>query len=269
MSDRLRALAAAALLLAACQPVPLVMERDKASRLLAVPDSLSVEIGRIAGVGPELEAELRGRLETALQHRGLLATARGGNLLSYLLVGRLASQAGGRPRLEWELRAWDGSPVARLAFPASEPEPRFDALAEAVANAVRSDGRGEGAPRLKVSLAPIVAPDPEAAAPLARAVEAALARRGFEAPPASAPSHLHVFGEVALGPIHAGLRRLRLVWRVRWSDGREIGDVEQSDLVLVEELERGWGPLAPEIADGAAAGIAELALGAWRARGRP
>ena len=257
-----------ALLAAACQPLPPVMEREKASALLALPGSVGVEVGRIEGAPPELEDRLRRDLEGALQRRGLPASRHGGNLLSYRLTGRVELAAlpeGYAPAgLDWELRAWDGRLAARFeqrveggaanALPAL-----LEKLADGVARQVRADRPDEGEPaRLKISIAPISGAVAEATAPLLRALEAALASGGLDVVPPAAPSHLHVFGSAETGPVHAGLRELRLGWTVVWSDGREVGRVDQANVVPAEWLAGAWTSIAAAAAEGAASGISDL-----------
>ena len=257
-----------ALLAAACQPLPQVMERDKASALLALPESVGVRVGPVHGATPELEDRLRRDLEEALHRRGLPASRRAGNRLSYRVTGRVEPAAiadGVAPSgLVWELRDWNGRLAAR--FEQEVEGGRQDALAvlleelaDGVAGRVRAESPGEGDPvRLKISIAPISGADPEATAPLLRALEAALASGGLDVVPPAAPSHLHVFGSVEVGPAHAGLRELRLGWSVVWSDGNEVGRVDQANAVPAEWLEGAWTSLADAAAGGAASGIADL-----------
>ena len=244
------------------------MERDKASALLALVDSVGVEVGRIAGAPPELEERLRRGLEGALQRRGLPASRQGGNLLSYRLSGRveLAALPGGygTAGLDWELRAWDGGLAARFEQQVEEDRPEalsalLEDLADGVALRIRKDRQSESEPvRLRVSVAPISGVAAEATAPLLRALEAALASRGLDVVPPAAPSHLHVFGSAEVGEVHAGLRELRLGWEVRWSDGREVGRVDQANAVPAEWLAGAWTPVAAAAAEGAASGISDL-----------
>ena len=242
------------------------MERDKASTLLALPDTVGVKIGRIGGAPPQLEDRLRRGLESALQRRGLPASRQRGNLLSYRLAGRTVLDAtpdGIAPvSFDWELRAWDDTIAAR--FTQEVEDGRADAvpllleeLAEGVARRIRAERRDDSASaRLKVS----VAPDAEAdlPAPLLRALETVLASRGLNVVPPAAPSHLHVFGSAEVGKVHAGLREVRLGWVVKWSDGREVGRVDQANVVPAEWLAGEWTPLAAAAAEGAASGISEL-----------
>ena len=244
------------------------MERDKASVLLALADSVGVEVGRIEGAPPELENRLRQDLEGALQRRGLPASRQGGNLLSFRLTGRveLAAMPGGyEPTgLAWKLRAWDGRLAMRFerrveggraeALPALLEE-----LADSVARQIRTDRPDESMPvRLKISIAPISGAATEATAPLLRALEAGLANGGMDVVPPAAPSHLHVFGSAEVGPVHAGLRELRLGWSVVWSDGREVGRVDQANVVPAEWLAGAWTSIAAAASEGAASGISDL-----------
>ena len=264
--SRALCLLAVVLFVAACQPVPQVMERDKASALLALPDTVGVKIGRIGGAPPQLEDRLRRGLEGALQRHGLPASRQRGNLLSYRLAGRTVLDAtpdGIAPvSFDWELRAWDDTIAAR--FTQEVEDGRADAvpllleeLAEGVARRIRAERRDDSASaRLKVS----VAPDAEAdlPAPLLRALETVLASQGLNVVPPAAPSHLHVFGSAEVGKVHAGLREVRLAWVVKWSDGREVGRVDQANVVPAEWLAGEWTPLAAAAAEGAASGISEL-----------
>ena len=266
-------LLAAALFAAACQPLPQVMERDKASALLALPASVGVRVGPVHGAAPELEDRLRRDLEEALHRRGLPASRRAGNRLSYRVTGRVEPAAipdGVAPfGLVWELRDWEGRLAARFE---QEVEGggrealavRLEELADEVAGRLRAESAGEGDPvRLKISIAPISGAASEATEPLLRALEAALAGRGLDVVPPAVPSHLHVFGSVEAGPARAGLRELRLGWSVVWSDGNEVGRVDQANAVPAEWLEGAWTSLAGAAAEGAASGIADLVFKAW------
>lgn len=261
-------LLAAALFAAACQPLPQVMERDKASALLALPESVGVRVGRVRGAAPELEDRLRRDLEEALHRRGLPASRRAGNRLSYRVTGRVEPAAmpdGVAPSgLVWELRDWDGGLVGRIEqeVEGSREEALavlLEELADEVTGRVRAESPAGGDPvRPKISIAPISGADPEATAPLLRALEAALASGGLDVVPPTAPSHLHVFGSAEVGPDHAGLRELRLGWSVVWSDGNEVGRVDQANAVPAEWLAGAWTSLADAAAGGAASGIADL-----------
>ena len=244
------------------------MERDKASALLALPESVGVRVGRVHGATPELENRLRRDLEEALHRRGLPASRRAGNRLSYRVTGRVELAAmpdGVAPSgLVWELQDWGGRPAGRFEqeVDAGRPEALavlLEELADEVAGRVRAENPGESGPvRLKISIAPISGAAAEATAPLQRALEAALASGGLDVVPPAAPSHLHVFGSAEVGPAHAGLRDLRLGWSVVWSDGNEIGRVDQANAVPAEWLEGAWTSLAAAAAEGAASGIADL-----------
>ena len=257
-----------ALLAAACQPLPPVMEREKASALLALADSVGVEVGRIEGAPPELEDRLRKRVEEALQRRGLPASRQEGNRLSYRLTGRVELAAmpdgHGPAAFDWELRAWDGEIAARFDHRLDGAQndalaAHLEELTEGVARAIRAERKDEGPPlRLKVSIAPIAGAGAGATAPLVRALETALAGQGLDVVPRASPSHLHVFGNAEVGPVHAGLRELRLGWIVKWSDGQEVGTVDQANVVPAEWLAGDWTPIAAAAAGGAASGISDL-----------
>ncbi len=246
------------------------MERSKESALLALPDSVGVEVGRIEGAPPELEQRLRQGLEEALLRRGLPASREGGNLLSFRLTGQveLAAMPGGYgpASLEWELRAWDGSLAARYSQAVGSDSPDalpalLEELADDIARQVRNDRQDENEPvRLKISIAPISGVAAEATAPLLKALEAALASQGLDVVPPAAPSHLHVFGSAEVGEVHAGLRELRLGWAVQWSDGREVGRVDQANAVPAEWLAGEWTAIAAGAAEGAASGISDLVV---------
>ncbi|MYE00635.1 MAG: hypothetical protein F4Y03_05055 [Alphaproteobacteria bacterium] len=246
------------------------MERSKESALLALPDSVGVEVGRIGGAPPGLEEQLRQGLEDALQRRGLPASRQGGNLLSYTVTGQVelaTTPEGYRPAgLDWELRAWDGSLAARIVQDVEvDPDAALpvllERLADRIARQIRKEGRNESEPvRLRISVAPISGAAAEATAPLLRAVETALASHGLEVVPPAVPSHLHVFGNAEIGPVHAGLRELQLGWVVKWSDGVEVGRVDQANAVPAEWLAGAWNSIAAAAAAGAASGISELAV---------
>ncbi len=246
------------------------MERDKASALLALPESVGVRVGRVHGAPPELEDRLRRALEEALHRRGLPASRHEGNLLSFRLSGRTEPDAvaeGAAPSgLIWELRAWDGRQAGRFeqqveGIGAGALAALLEELADEVARQVRAEQPVAGDPvRLKISVAPIAGADAEATTPLLRALETALAGAGLDVVPPAAPSHLHVFGSAEMGPVHAGLRELQLGWSVVWSDGREVGRVDQANAVPAAWLEGAWTSLASAAAEGAAAGISDLAF---------
>ncbi len=266
-------LAAAALLAAACQPLPQVMERSKASVLLALADSVGVEVGRIEGAPPELEDRLRRGLEAALLRRGLPASRSGRNRLSFMLAGQAAVAAAdggyGPVSLEWQLTAWDGGVEARFTQEARTGQadavlPLLEALAEDVVRHIRSERRYDGPPAgLKISIAPEAGA--ELPDPLRRALETVLANQGLDVVPQAEPSHLHVFGGAEIGAVRAGLREVRLSWSMSWSDGREVGRVDQANVVPAELLAEGWAPIAAEAAAGAAEGLLDLVLKAHMA----
>ena len=244
------------------------MERDKASALLALPESVGVRVGHIHGATPELEDRLRRDLEGALHRRGLPASRRAGNRLSYRVTGRVELAAmpdGIAPSgLVWELHDWGGRLAGRFEQQVEGGRQEalallLEELADEIAGRVRAESPGKGDPvRLKISIAPISGAAAEATAPLVRALEAALASSGLDVVPPAAPSHLHVFGSAEAGPVLAGLRELRLGWSVVWSDGREVGRVDQANAVPAEWLKGAWTSLAAAAAEGAASGISDL-----------
>ena len=67
-----------------------------------------------------------------------------------------------------------------------------------------------------------------------------------------------VAGNIKLLDSEAGKKRMSVDWAVLRKDGRELGNLAQSNYVTAVELDRDWPAIAREIAVSAAKGLREL-----------
>jgi len=283
------AAACALLALGACQPLPRPFAHDDglpSAEVAPLADAGGVVVRGIEGVPPRVAAALTRAMIDAMAQRNIPAATGDGNARSRFLTATATTEgaeaeAGGPVRIDvsWALadragRALGTAP-ARMTVPrAAWAQPSHRALAPlaeeparalavlmqdpAPAEAPPSGTAGAAARSVPLHVWPVAGADGDGAAVLRRAMEEALARRGFRVTEALLEDGLVIAGSVALGADSGGRRPIEVEWTVLDGSGRELGKLAQKNAVPAAALERGWGGLAGIIAESAAPGVGAL-----------
>lgn len=280
----------AALLAAACGPVPrpfrpdakgdddLLLLRNGGS-LKVLPLQQGAPGGPDAPGAPAAPRAMAEFLAAALRADGFTATAKPDQPTQFTLRGRGVVQPlpGGREEVLtlWELVDAGGkrlaqrgarSELAAGAWQRAEPQAlKRVALqaSQALLSLVRDPEPTESsAPSLaegRVLLAPIEDAPGDSARLLSKALLAALRRQESDILSASDGPAVIIVCEVGLGEPREGWQSVAVSWRVLEAvSGEELGRVDQRNRVPAGSLDRTWSPVVLPIAEGAAAGIADL-----------
>jgi hypothetical protein len=281
-----RTAAAAALLLAACQPLPHPFADDvpqRGSPILTLRDTASVTIAPIAG-GPRATAKKLGpAMAIALQEREIAASDKTASISSYELVGRIQQMPPTRGKAAlvvlWELRDPSGQPVGeraeRIEAAAGDwQQGNDDAIARlAAASALQvapllqdeapAEAEIEGRTRLLVR--GVAGASGDGGEALSRAITEVLKKQDVAIlTDPQAKADLVLDAEVAVAKPKAGKQNVKILWHVRRADGVEIGTVGQENDVPAGLLDGPWGEVAYMVAVSAQDGIMALV-----ARGAP
>jgi hypothetical protein len=275
------ALLLAALMAAACQPLPHPFAEDRPpASLLTVRDSAGVSIAPIEG-GPSATAgKLGAAVASALGKRDIPASDRTTSLGSYLLYGRLEAQ---RPRagngtltVHWRLQESGGRSVgertARLEVPARAWDAGDDtiiaSLAEASAAEIAPLLPDEAAPaaveaaaggRTRIAIRPVSGAPGDGAKSLANAIATVLKRQDLAVlDDPSAKADVILDGEVTIAPVKPDKQHVKIVWHVRRGDGAEIGTVGQENDVPKGLLDGAWGDVAYSVAIAGVDGLLQV-----------
>jgi hypothetical protein len=283
--------AAAALLLASCQPLPHPFADDvpkPGSPMLTLRDDASIAIAPLKG-GPRATAEkLAPAMAKALLKREIIASDRTTSIASYQLDGRVQGMpaSGGKAAVVvlWDLRDSSGKSlgeraerieagaddwqrgsqdaVARLAAASAEQ------IAAMLQGKAPVEAEAEGRTRLLIRGVDGAPGDGGQA--LANAITTLLKRRDVAiVSDPQAKADLLLDADVTVAKPKAGRQHVKIVWRVRRKDGTEIGTVAQENDVPAGLLDGSWGDVAYTVAVSAQDGIMELvARGATPPSGR-
>jgi hypothetical protein len=286
--------ATAGLLLAACQPLPHPFANDipkPGSPILAVRDAATVAVAPLAG-GPRATArKLAPAVAEALQKRDIAASDRARGLASYQLEGRLQAmpRSGDQAAIvvSWVLRDPAGKSLGaraeRIEAAAGDWETGNDSavarLADASAGQIAAmlldKPPAEAAPDdrggTRLRIGNIEGAPGDGATALTRAITALLQRQGVAlADDPKGPADLLLDAKVTVDKAVAGKQHVKIVWRVRRTDGREIGTAVQENDVPAGLLDGPWADVAFSVADAAQDGIMQLiAHGRPQASGNP
>jgi len=282
----LRSLAAAALALAACQPLPHPFADDApraGSPMLTLRDSASVTIAPVEGTPRATAEKLGPAMASALQQREIAASDRTASIGSYELVGRIEEMppSGDKAALVavWELRDPSGQSLGergeRLEAPARDWEEgsedavaRFAAAsAEQLAGLLQDDppAEAEAGGRTRLLIKGVEGAPGDGGESLPKAITEILKRQDIAiVTDPQATVDLVLDADVVVAKPKAGKQNVKIVWRVRRKDGDEIGTVGQENDVPAGLLDGPWGDVAYMVAVSAQDGIMQLV-----ARGAP
>jgi hypothetical protein len=281
-----RAGPAAALLLAACQPLPHPFANDvpkPGSPMLTLRDSASVAIAPLRG-GPRATAEKLGpAMAAALQKRDIAASDRTASIASYQLDGRLQRMppAAGNAAVVvlWDLYDSSGKLVGeraeRVEAAAGDwQQGNDDAVARLAAAGAEQIAAMllDKAPvevvdkeRTRLSIRGVAGAPGDGGEALAKAIGTLLERQDvLVVSDPQGKADLLLDADVVLTKPESGKQHVKIVWHVRRKDGGEIGTVAQENDVPAGLLDGSWGDVAYTVAVAAQSGIMELI-----ARGAP
>ena len=281
-----RMAAAAALLVAGCQPLPHPFADDvpvRGSPILTLRDSASVTIAPIEGMPRATAEKLGPAMASALQQREIAASDKTASIGSYELVGRIQEMppSGGKAVLValWELREPSGQRlgerVERLEASAGDWQQGNDdavgrlatASAAQLAALLQDDAPTEAeiGGRTRLLIRGVGGAPGDGGESLAKAITEILKKQDLAIiTDPQAKADLVLDADVTVAKPKAGKQNVKIVWHVRRKDGGEIGTVDQENEVPTGLLDGAWGDVAYMVAVSAQDGIMELV-----ARGAP
>jgi hypothetical protein len=281
-----RMAAAAALLVAGCQPLPHPFADDvpvRGSPILTLRDSASVTIAPIEGMPRATAEKLGPAMASALQQREIAASDKTASIGSYELVGRIQEMppSGGKAVLValWELREPSGQRLGeraeRLEASAGDWQQGNDdavgrlaaASAAQLAALLQDDAPTEAeiGGRTRLLIRGVGGAPGDGGESLAKAITEILKKQDLAIiTDPQAKADLVLDADVAVAKPKAGKQNVKIVWHVRRKDGGEIGTVGQENEVPTGLLDGAWGDVAYMVAVSAQDGIMELV-----ARGAP
>jgi hypothetical protein len=277
---------AAALLVAACQPLPHPFADDvprRGSPILDLRDSASVTIAPIEGM-PRATAERLGpAMANALQEREIAASDKTASIGSYELFGRIQEMptSSGKAALVvvWELRDPAGERLGeraeRVEASATDWQQGSDEAVARVAAAsaaqlvalLQDDAPTEAeiGGRTRLQIGGVAGAPGDGGESLARAITELMKKQDLAiVTDPQAKADLVLDATVAIAQPKAGKQNVKIVWHVRRKDGTEIGTVGQENDVPTGLLDGPWGDVAYMVAVSAQDGIMQLV-----ARGAP
>ncbi len=263
----------AAMVIAACQPLPRPFEdqNKEANNLLKLANRGGVVVLPIEGApdpaafAETIAVELR-RLDVPA------TTARVGAAETLRLFGRaeVTPRDTARDQLEiaWRLVQPNGAVMGRPGswLVPHEPWAKADPLAMAgvaqlaapeLAELIEGDRPVTQAGPSLVVWSVDGAPG-DGAVTLKAALERALRRAGYRVSAGLADDSLVVSAAVTLKPAGPGKERVTVAWTVLDQEGAELGQIDQENTITAGLLNGPWGEIARQIAGAALEGIAEV-----------
>jgi len=267
-------------LIVGCGPTQGPFSTDRARNkhlVVPVPDAAGIVIRPIDGVSKAQSRALRTAMVDALSRREIPAALTGGNraIRHIDAITRIDDAVGGkhRIRIDWTLSDRSGKmqatafSLARIDAKAwQDPDPKVllvlaDGAAARFTAAIVEPAYGNAAPQppvIKLHVWPIIGPSDTGNQLLRAAIGRALARRDFSVVTAIEQAQIVLSGEVALGPLEDGERPIEIIWAMLRPDGKELGRLNQKNIVTDDSLKSGWADLSRAIATAAAGGVSEL-----------
>jgi hypothetical protein len=274
--------AAAALLVAGCQPLPHPFADDvprRGSPMLVLRDSASVTIAPIEGTPRATAEKLGPAMASALQEHEIAASDKTASIGSYELVGRIQQMPPSKDKAAlvalWELHGPSGQRLGeraeRLEAPAADWEQGNDdavarlaaASAIQVASLLQDDTPTEAeiGGRARLLIRGVSGAPGDGGATLIKAITQLLKKQDLAIiTDPEGKADLILDADVAVAKPKAGKQNVKIVWRLRRKDGAEIGTVGQENDVPAGLLDGPWGDVAYMVAVSAQPGIMELVI---------
>jgi hypothetical protein len=282
---------AAALAVAACQPLPHPFAADAprpGSPILTLRDSASVTIAPVQGTPRATAEKLGAAMASALQQLEIPASDKAASIGSYELVGKIGATpaSAGQTVLVavWDLREPSGLSLGerteRLEAPMRDwEEGAQDAVTRlAAASAARlaamlqdeAPAEAETGGKTRLLISGVDGAPGDGTVSLPRAITEVLRRQDIAiVTDPEAKADLVLRATVVVDKPKAGKQNVKIVWYVRRKDGGEIGTVGQENDVPAGLLDGPWGDVAYMVAVSAQDGIVQLvARGAVPATGK-
>lgn len=274
------ALAAALAFLAACQPPPRPFaptERGGNPSFGPAEDAYGITLRPVSGMPSRLAASFVPALVEALGRREVPVVLSSERTPGALAYGAAEARPLAADRLEVGIEWWvigrDGRGLGRH-WVSAEPSPRdwegaapglVDRLAaESAAGIVALLRPASPVPRgppLAVRVGAVAAPPGIEGETLRRATIDALRGARIEHLP-DGRAGPRLAAQVTLGPVSAGMRRLRVDWRLDHPSGARIGSMVQENDIVNETLIADWPRLARSIARAATDELSGMLTGA-------
>ncbi|MCZ6524780.1 MAG: hypothetical protein O7A68_13090 [Alphaproteobacteria bacterium] len=282
-------IAALALVVAACQPVPRPFQPEgkvtTPEPLVVLGPRAGVHVAAIEGTSRKTSQRLRGLLAAGLRDRDVPASSDGSEAKGYVLEGAATAQPISDSQtlldLSWRLfdprgeevggfhqvkqvlsRDWASSAPALLAFLAEQAAERVDKL-------VRRRGvERPRAPLASVFVAPVDGAPGDGRVALAAAMRVALERRAVPIADEIRDDAYLVLGSVHIRAAGQGRQSVEVNWTLLDPGGEQIGVVSQRNAVAAGRLDGPWGAIAEAVAEGGAEGVIDILrkVGPIRAR---
>lgn len=247
--------------LAGCGQVPQPFAKEQANLakapFLIAPITEGVVVLPVEGVAPETGELIADLTAAALQKQDIAAGTRASNRASLFLSGSGRRRLDGALEISWTLARGDGTVVGERTDAIASDEQ----LAQSTAN-VAAWLRPRRIPPVrtvpKVVVYPVEGAPGDGNGLLRRALALALGRA-----PVSLTNDLVENGHVVQGDVSVvrqndGRDLVTISWTVVDAGGKQVGTVDQSNLVPGGSLDGSWGAVAAPIADSAVGGIVAL-----------
>jgi len=266
--------------LASCQPVPQPFARTPGAPnnpLLQLKDMSGIVVLPLDGAPLAIVHEILSATITALHALNIPATMGSANTKSYFLVGHVETKTVRSDLLEvelmWELAGPKGVSIGQHVVTGTVNHMAWNAgsnklirqfataSARGVAAFIQSPSQYKPAPIATLHplyVMGVAGVSPKLGGILRRAMSAALRRLELSVQPVRRERDLIIAGRVSLGPVAAGVRRIEISWSVREWNGKEIGNVKQTNMIAAELMGEKWPELAKITAKAAAPGVIEV-----------
>jgi hypothetical protein len=268
------AVAALALLVAGCQPLPHPFEDDRPAPrapIMSLRNTTSVAVAPVAGLDPDARDQLAAAMASALLDLDVLASAESSSRGSFSLLGT-ARESGSAVTVDWRLVDPGGhalgqssgtAPVSLSAInhgDAAALKSLALAAAPNVAKLFQDDlptAPSETTPLRQVVVLPVTGAPGDGRDALKLAMTAALTHAKLTVIPdgPSASKNLAVVGSVALDRPQNGQQHIAITWALMDAGGKQLGVVKQENAVPQGSLDGRWGDVANLVAAAAAPGI--------------
>lgn len=265
------------LLMAACGQVPQPFSKDEANLakapFLIAPTTEGVVVLPVEGVPPETGELIADLAAEALQKQDVAANVRISNRASLFLSGAGRRLPDGRMEIAWTLARSDGTVIGERTDIVASDEQLAQSTA-GIAAWLRPEQPVVVASVPKVAVYPVDGAPGDGNDLLRRALELALGRAPVQLTTDVAENGHVVQGDVSITRLNTGNDRVVISWIVLDAHGKQIGVVDQANVVPGGSLDHSWGAVAAPIADAALGGIvgllkeseaARAAVGAGRA----
>lgn len=247
--------------LAACGQIPQPFSKDEANLakapFLIAPTTEGVVVLPVEGVPPETGELIADLAAEALQKQDIAANVRVSNRASLFLSGTGRRLPNGAMEIDWTLARQDGTVIGRRTDTMASDAQLAESTAK-VAAWLRPQRIAAVTAVPKVAVYPVDGAPGDGNDLLRRALALALERSPVELTPDIAPDGHVVQGDVTIIRLNTGSDRVAISWIVMDAQGKQIGTVDQDNVVPGGSLDRTWGPVAAPIADAALGGIIAL-----------